>query len=65
MKTLRTVKSITIPCAECGGAMAIERVQPDPECADLNFHHFRCEICNTTEFLRFKKEGLKPRWSAL
>jgi hypothetical protein len=42
--------------------MAIERVQPDPEYADLNLHQFRCEICNKTEFLRFKKESLNTRW---
>ena len=45
--------------------MAIERVQPDPEYADLNLHQFRCEICNKTEFLRFKKESLNTRWSAV
>jgi hypothetical protein len=65
MKIDRTARSITVPCAECGGAMALERVQPEPEHADVNLHEFRCEICNTTEFIRFKKELLKTRWSTV
>jgi hypothetical protein len=54
MQIIRTVTAVTVPCSECSGAMVLERIQPDPEYPILNLHEFRCEICNTTEFVRFK-----------
>lgn len=57
-------KDVTVPCAKCGAAMVVMRVWPLPDDRDSEVHMFKCEICEATEFYRFKRPTAKSPPSA-
>jgi hypothetical protein len=55
-----TKRTFSISCPDCGAAMVLVRLLPNPNNPETEFHEFRCEVCDAFAVFTFKIKPKKP-----